>query len=104
MSQPFAHMVYFTLKDSSAAACQKLVAACEQYLSDHEGTVHFSAGSLADAHREVNDRDFHVALHVVFDSRQAHDNYQTAERHQQFIDENKDNWAKVRVFDADVLT
>jgi hypothetical protein len=97
-------MVYFTLKDNSTEACQKLVAACKQYLSDHDGTIHFSAGSLADANREVNDRDFDVALHVVFDSREAHDTYQTADRHQQFIEQNKDNWAEVRVFDADVLT
>ncbi len=104
MSQPFAHMVYFTLKDDSSRARERLVAACKEYLSDHDGTIHFSAGAVADADREVNDRDFHVALHVIFNSRQAHDNYQTAARHQQFITENRDNWAAVRVFDADVLT
>ena len=44
--------------------------------------------------------DFDVALHVVFDSREAHDAYQTAPRHNQFIDENKPNWERVRVFDS----
>ncbi len=97
-----AHIVYFTLKDSSPEACQKMVDACRKYLSDHPGTVHFSAGTRARQYqREVNDQDFHVALHVVFESDAAHDTYQTAERHQQFIAENKANWAKVRVFDAD---
>lgn len=96
-----AHIVYFTLKDSSPQACQKMVGACQKYLSDHPGTVHFSAGTRASQYqREVNDQDFHVALHVVFDGDAAHDAYQTAERHQQFIAENKENWAKVRVFDA----
>lgn len=104
MTQPFAHMVYFTLKDNSTEARQRLVAACQQYLSDHDGTIYFSAGVLADAHRDVNDRDFDVALHVVFGSREAHDRYQAADRHLQFIEENRDNWSKVRVFDADVLT
>ena len=47
LSQPFAHMVYFTLKDSSDEACQRLIAACKHFLSDHDGTIHFSAGSLA---------------------------------------------------------
>jgi hypothetical protein len=50
----------------------------------------------------VNDRDFDVALLIVFDSRAAHDAYQTAERHQRFIADNATTWAKVRVFDADV--
>jgi hypothetical protein len=97
-----AHIVYFTLKDSSPEAIDKMVDACRKYLSDHPGTVHFSAGTRAKEYeRPVNDQDFHVALHVIFDSRESHDAYQVAPRHHQFIDENKPNWAKVRVFDAD---
>ena len=96
-----AHMVYFTLKDNSADAKEKLVAACKKYLSKHPGEVFFAAGTLAeDLNRPVNDRDFDVALHIVFQDRKAHDQYQDAPRHQQFIDENKDNWKKVRVFDS----
>ena len=96
-----AHIVYFTLKDHSPEAIEKMVAACRMYISDHPGTVHFSAGTRATEYaRPVNDQDFHVALHVIFDSTAAHDAYQVAPRHQQFIEENKPNWAKVRVFDA----
>ncbi len=95
------HMVYFTLKDNSADARQKLVAACKKYLGDHEGTVYFSAGVIGDDFkREVNDRDFDVALHLVFKDKAAHDKYQEHPRHLKFIEENKDNWKKVRVFDA----
>jgi len=98
-----AHMVYFTLKDGSPAAIQQLIDACHKYLSGHPGVVFYAAGGLnPDLAREVNDRDFHVALHVVFTDRAAHDAYQTAPRHLQFIAENKPNWAKVRVFDSDV--
>ncbi|HAY81919.1 MAG TPA: stress responsive protein [Planctomycetaceae bacterium] len=99
--QQLGHMVYFTLKDSSAAAIETLVAAAKNYLSGHPGTVYFGAGTLvSDLDRPVNQRDFHVALHVVFESRAAHDAYQTHERHLQFIAENKDNWEAVKVFDA----
>lgn len=101
-TKQFAHMVYFTLKDDSSAAQQELVAACEKYLSDHPGTVYFSAGTLADNHRPVNDRDFHVSLHLVFESREAHDAYQAAPRHQEFIDGNQGNWSRVRVFDSEI--
>ena len=95
------HNVYFSLKDNSADAKKRLVAACKKYLAKHPGTEYFSAGTLCeDLNRPVNDRDFDVALHLVFKNREAHDKYQDAPLHQQFIDENKDNWKKVRVFDS----
>jgi hypothetical protein len=95
------HMVYFTLKDRSPAAIEKMVEACKKYLTGHPGTVFFAAGTLVpDLNRPVNQTDFDVALHVVFDSREAHDAYQQAPRHNQFIEENKPNWERVRVFDA----
>src|SRR5262245_58711472 len=84
------HNVYFSLKDNSPAAADKLVAACKKYLSKHSGEVFFAAGTLAkDLDRPVNDRDFDVALHIVFQDRAAHDQYQDAARHKQFIEENK---------------
>lgn len=96
-----AHMVYFTLKDASPAAQQALIEACHKYLKGHPGEVYFSVGTLVpDLTRPVNDRAFHVCLSVVFDSRKAHDDYQVAPRHTQFIEENKPNWAQVRVFDS----
>jgi hypothetical protein len=96
-----AHNVFFSLKDDSPEAQQALVAGCQKYLSKHPGTVFFAAGILADElNRDVNDRNFDVALHVVFDSRAAHDQYQEAADHHRFIEEFKDNWEKVRVFDS----
>ena len=95
------HMVYFTLKDRSPAAIEKMVQDCHKYLTDHPGTVFFAAGKLVpDLTRPVNQTDFDVALHVVFDTREAHDAYQQAPRHNQFIEENKPNWERVRVFDS----
>src|SRR5438046_1426987 len=99
----FGHMVYFTLKDRSPAAVDRMVAACQKYLTGHPGTVFFAAGKrVPDLNRPVNQTDFDVALQLVFESREAHDAYQEAPRHYQFIEENKSNWEKVRVFDADV--
>jgi len=95
------HMVYFTLKDRSPAAVEKMLAACRQYLSGHPGTVFFAVGTLVpDLTRPVNQLDFDVALQLVFDSREAHDAYQVHPRHVQFIEENKANWERVRVYDA----
>jgi hypothetical protein len=96
-----AHDVYFTLKDNSPQAREALVAACDKYLSGHPGTVWFGAGPLADELRgNLNDRDFDVALHLVFKNKAALDQYIHAARHLKFIEETKDLWKKVRVFDS----
>ena len=79
-----AHNVYFALTDNSSEAAEGLVGACKEYLCDHPG------------------RDFDVALHVVFDHRASHDAYQAAPEHLSFIEEQKENWKNVRVFDSDV--
>ncbi len=95
------HAVYFTLKNRTPEAVAKLVASCREHLTGHPGTVFFSVGTCAvEYDREVNDRDYDVALTIVFESHAAHDVYQTAERHEQFIADNATEWAKVRVFDA----
>jgi hypothetical protein len=96
-----AHVVFFTLKDQTPAAREALVAACDKYLTGHPGTIHYSAGVREPSYqRPVNDQEFDVALVVVFDSKQAHDDYQVAPRHKEFIAEQSAGWAKVRVFDA----
>ncbi len=64
--------------------------------------VYFSVGTLADLDRPVNDRQFDVALNVVFANRKAHDEYQVAPRHVQFVTEHKPTWAAVRVFDSNL--
>jgi hypothetical protein len=96
-----AHDVYFSLTDKSPEARTKLIAGCKKYLAGHPGTAWFAAGALAtEFQREVNDRDFDVALHVVFKDKAAHDVYQESERHEKFIEEFRGMWAKVRVFDS----
>ena len=96
-----AHNVFFALHDRSEAARERLVGACQTHLAPHPGIVFFGCGVLADElRRDVNDRDFDVALHIVFVDQAAHDHYQTTPAHLRFIDENKANWRRVRVFDS----
>jgi hypothetical protein len=94
-------MVYFTLKDHSPAKIDELVKACQTYLNIQPGILFFAAGTCdRELNREVNDLDWHVALHLVFVDRPAHDLYQTDPDHKTFIEEQKANWARVRVFDS----
>jgi len=97
----FSHSVYFTLQEQTPKMRERLVAACHKYLTDHPGTLHFSAGQRAtDYQRPVNDQDFDVALVTVFATEADHEAYQVSERHLQFIAEQKESWVQVRVFDA----
>jgi hypothetical protein len=97
----FAHMVFFTLADDTPENQQKLIAACEKYLSKHEGEVYFSVGARAlEMKREVNDQGFSVALHIVFENKAAYEKYAPHPRHEKFIEENKSLWSKVRVYDS----
>lgn len=101
MPDRLAHNVFFQLKDASDAKVAELVGACKKYLNVQPGIVFFAAGRLcAELDREVNDRDWHVGLHLVFDSKESHDAYQDDPTHNRFIDECKGNWAAVRVFDS----
>ena len=94
-------MVYFKLKDSSGANRAKLAAACKLFLTGHEGTVSFAVGTLAgDLNGPFNDHDFDVSLHLVFVNKAALDKYHAHARHEKFLEENKDTWEKVRVFDS----
>ena len=96
-----AHAVYFKLKQPSPAARESLVAGCQKFLAGHEGTVYFAVGVLAEEmNRDVNVRDFDVALYLVFASKAAHDQYSSHPRHLKFIEEFKSSWDSVRVFDA----
>jgi hypothetical protein len=100
-SKPLAHIVFFTLAESNDANRAKLIEACKKYLDKHEGVVYFGVGVNAPEYdREVNDRDYDVALHLVFATAKDQDVYQTHPRHVKFVEECKGLWKKVRVFDS----
>ena len=95
------HDVFFSLKDATAENKKILVEACHKYLKGHPGEAFYSAGVLAeDLKRPVNDLNFDVALHIVFNDKASQDKYQDAPRHLEFIDKNKSLWKSVRVFDS----
>ncbi|MCO6043712.1 Dabb family protein [Aeoliella sp. ICT_H6.2] len=102
--RPVSHCVYFKLKDRSTEAVEALVAECKEKLDGHPGVLAFNVGVVGTGFdRPVNDNDWDVALYLLFEDRAAHDTYQMSERHQSYIATNKDSWAEVRVFDAEVV-
>ena len=100
-SSRLAHNVFFKLKDASEANVSKLVADCKTYLNVQPGIVFFAVGPICkELAREVNDQNWDVGLHLVFDTKASHDNYQDDANHVKFVDLNKPTWAGVRVFDS----
>ena len=97
-----AHMVFFTLKGHSAEERDAFVSSCHKYLSGHDGTDYYSVGTIAEDVTEpnVSVKDFDVALHLVFTNKAARDTYLKDPRHVKFVDENKAQFEKVRVFDS----
>ena len=97
------HMVFFELKESTPAARKKLVDACYKLLKDHEGVLYFSAGARGDEFKAaVNATDWDVALHLVFKDKKAFDTYLPHPRHLKFVEENKEVWKSVKVYDSHV--
>jgi hypothetical protein len=100
-SEPLAHIVFFTLTEPNDDNRSKLIEACKKYLDKHDGVVYFGVGVNAPEYdREVNDRDYDVALHLIFETAKHQDAYQTHPRHVKFVEECQGLWKKVRVFDS----
>lgn len=93
------HNVYFSLHDPSTK--DAMIASCKKYLSKHDGEAFFAAGTTAE-HRMLksNDREFDVAVVIVFRSKDDLVKFDASERHKAFVAENRTNWKKIRVFDA----
>lgn len=97
------HYVFFSLHDSSQTAIDALVDSGVGLLAPLAGIVSFGMGPrTADLSRAVNDLHFDVGLQIVFTDREAHDRYQELPEHLQFIEQNKENWSQIRVFDIDL--
>ena len=96
------HMVYFTLKDRTPEAREKFAKSTGKLLGDIPGTTFFAVGTLPPQAYEpaANDRDYDVALQVVFADKAAHTTYLKHPKHDEFVKVHKNDWSKVRVFDS----
>ncbi len=96
-----AHTVYFALRDNSRAGIKAFVGACKEYLTGHPGMVLFALTLRAhDVDSPVNDRQFDVAIHLVFSDKASHDQYQDSPRHVEFLEKWENSWTDVRAFDS----
>jgi quinol monooxygenase YgiN len=96
----FVHVVLFWMKpDAPAGAAEQVIADCRALIAPVPGLAFFDVGRPAMTPREVVDNSYHVGLLTVFTDQAAHDAYQTHPEHLKFIERNKPNWERVKIYD-----
>ena len=98
MEKRFLHLVYFYLKDNGDA--EALAQGCRKHLTNIPGVLRLEVGTPAGTPRDVVDNSYGVALMVEFADQAGHDVYQDHPDHVRFIEENKQYWSSVKVFDS----
>ncbi|BFP40375.1 hypothetical protein FGF1_12200 [Flavobacteriaceae bacterium GF1] len=97
----FAHVVYIWLKDPDNASHRATFEkSLRKFLDNSKFAKTNFIGRPPKAVREVVDDSFTYNLIVTFESAEAQDGYQKEEAHLTFIEECKDLWEKVIVYDA----
>ena len=95
-----AHQVLFSLHDNSPKARQAFIKACQELLREQSTAVYTAVGELADDIAwSVSDRDFDVALVIVFRDKAAHDAYQDSPPHVRFMERHEADWKSIRAID-----
>ncbi len=101
-SATLSHDVFFTLKPESVENAGRLANAC-MGLREIPGVTHLTAGVRDELQtRDVNNLDFHVALHVEFEDQAAYEGYGPHPVHQALLTNFSDMWQSVVVFDATI--
>ena len=92
------HVVLVQLKDPSRTA--ELVADCDRALPGIEGVAGYSCGVPLDMGRSNVSGDYHVGIYVGFRGQDAYRAYLEDPRHLSLVEEWRDGWKAVRIFDV----
>jgi len=82
----FSHIVIFWTDPAQPSAADELLAGCDRYLKTIPGILHYHAGRMVGSERAVVDQSYQVALNVVFQNKQAQDDYQVHPQHLEFVE------------------
>lgn len=97
----FAHVVYFWFNNpDDQEGRQRFEKSLHKFLNNSKYAKTNFVGIPPKAIREVVDDSFTYNLVVTFESAEAQEGYQTEEAHLTFIEECKDLWKNVVVYDA----
>jgi len=97
----FAHTVYFWFKDPvNQNNRERFEKSLKKFLKNSMYAKTNFIGTPPKAIRDVVDGSFTYSLIVTFESAEAQQNYQNEQAHLTFIEECKDLWDKVIVYDS----
>ena len=97
----FAHVVYIWLKNPDSESDRATFeASLNKFLKNSKFAKTNFVGTPPKAVRDVVDDSFTYNLIVTFESAEAQEGYQNEQPHLTFIEECKDLWKKVVVYDA----
>lgn len=96
------HSVFFTLKEGLTDEQKAAFIDQVKTLGDIDTVKSIHIGTpAATPDRPVIQKNYDVGLTVIFDSIAEHDVYQDAQIHLDFIENNKDLWESVVIYDVD---
>ena len=98
----FLHTVHFWLKEGLSEPEKHDVLEGIRSLADGPNVARLSVRVPAGTPRPVVDNSYDYQLVCEFDSKELHDAYQSPEDevHQRFIQNYKDKWTKVLIYDS----
>ncbi|ADE53064.1 Stress responsive alpha-beta barrel domain protein [Coraliomargarita akajimensis DSM 45221] len=100
-SPNFTHVVYFWLKNpNNAADRERFEQSIKLFMQDSKYAQTRFVGVAPKASRDVVDDSFTYSLILSFESAEAQAKYQEEVAHLRFVEECKDLWEKVIVYDA----
>jgi len=94
----FVHMVFFFLKDTTPAGAFKELTA--ELMEDIDLVKSYHVGEPAGTPREVVDNSYTVCLVATFNSKEDQDAYQVHPVHLKYVNDHKDKWHKVVIYDS----
>ena len=100
MQKSFVHQVYFWLKEPNNAEARKTMEKGLKMMDTIPQIRESFTGVPPKSERDVVDGSFTYSYLVIFDNKQDHDIYQKHKTHLKFIDDCKDLWERVQVYDS----
>ena len=94
----FVHMVFFWLKPETDV--DAFISSTKNFITGINEVVDFHLGKPAGTPREVVDNTYSVCLVVTFNSKEDQDIYQKHPVHVKYVDDNKEKWTKVQIYDS----
>jgi hypothetical protein len=99
----FVHHVYFWLKPSNTAEENQKFEKSVSSLKEIQSIKMVDIGKPASTNRPVIDTTYSYSLLLVFDSQDAHDQYQEHPIHLQFVADCSTLWDRVLIYDSETI-